>query len=306
MVVDIYKENFLKDKRVIIALSMVSCFLWGSAFPAIKVGYNFFHIHENDTYKKILFAGYRFFIAASIIMLALMLLKKKIKVSADEIKSLVFIGIVQTTLQYMFFYIGLSNTTGVKGSILSSGGTFFSVIIAHYIYKNDRLNLRKIFGLLFGFMGIIILNIRNTTGYGGFSIRGEGFLIFSCLLASIGSIYGKKISKSVPPVLLTGYQMLIGALFLIIVGRLGSGSFTLKFTTRGSILLLYMALISAVAVSIWTLLIKYNAVGKISIYQFAIPVFGTIISSIVLNENLLNINTLVALALVSIGVIIIT
>ncbi len=63
------------------------------------------------------------------------------------------LGATQTALQYVFFYIGVANTTGVKSSIMNSTVTFFSVILAHYIYKNDKLSMQKIMGCIVGFIG---------------------------------------------------------------------------------------------------------------------------------------------------------
>ena len=73
-----------------------------------------------------------------------------------------------------------------------------------------------------------------------------------------------------------------------------------------SVLLLgYMVIISSVAFALWTNLIKYNKVGVISIYNFLIPVFGTILSGIFLKENIFKINILVSLLFVSVGIILI-
>ncbi len=67
--------------------------------------------------------------------------------------------------------------------------------------------------------------------------------------------------------------MFIGSLFLIIAGSLGLEK-GITFTIEGFGLLLYLGFISAAAFSMWTILLKYNGVGKISIYKFTIPIFG--------------------------------
>ena len=77
------------------------------------------------------------------------------------------------------------------------------------------------------------------------------------------------------------------------------------FTVQSSALLLYMALLSTVAFSIWAELIKYNPVGRIAVYSFSIPVFGVVFSAIFLNEHVLSWQNLAALVLVSIGIIIV-
>ena len=56
----------------------------------------------------------------------------------------------------MFFYIGLAYATGVKSSIMNATGTFFSVLLAHFIYKNDRLSFNKALGCMIGFAGVLV------------------------------------------------------------------------------------------------------------------------------------------------------
>ena len=45
--------------------AMVSCFLWGSAYPMIKLGYEEFEISSDMTATQILFAGIRFTLAGT-------------------------------------------------------------------------------------------------------------------------------------------------------------------------------------------------------------------------------------------------
>ena len=66
-----------------------------------------------------------------------------------------------------------------------------------------------------------------------------------------------------------------------------------------------MALISTAAFSLWTLLLKYNPVGKVAIYGFTIPVFGVALSGLFLGEQIVTVKNLSALLLVSIGILIV-
>ena len=68
------------------------------------------------------------------------------------------------------------------------------------------------------------------------------------------------------------------------------------------LLLGYLAVLSAMAFTIWTLLLKYNPVAKISIYNSLTPVFGALCSAVVLGERFFSIKNLAALALVCGGV----
>ena len=88
---------------------------------------------------------------------------------------------------------------------------------------------------------------------------------------------------------------------LTVCGFSLGGSLT-NFNLQSISLLIYMGLLSAIAFCLWTLLLKYNKVGKIAVFNFLTPVFGSILSAIFLNENIFNSKTIIALILVCIGI----
>ncbi|MBS5937624.1 DMT family transporter [Clostridium sp.] len=297
------KTKFFTNRINIIVIAIICTFLWGSAFPAIKVGYELFDIASNDVGTKLIFAGYRFFLAGVFILIIKLAMKESIfNLNLKDIKEITILGLGQTTLQYIFFYLGMTYTTGVRGSIINGTGTFFSIILAHFIYKNDRLNFNKVIGCVVGFLGVIIVNLGTSSVLeGGISFRGEGFIMLAAFMLSISSIYSKKISQNKDAYLLTAYQLSIGGLVLTIIGYVLGGSLR-NFTFASTSLLIYMALLSSVAFALWSQLLKYNKVGVISVFNFLIPVFGTILSAIVLKENIFDIKILIALLLVCLGI----
>lgn len=104
--------------------------------------------------------------------------------------------------------------------------------------------------------------------------------------------------------MISGYQLFIGSIFLILTGFIG-GARGLEFTPKGSVLLLYLGFISAAAFSIWTVLLKYNGIGKVTIYKFSIPLFGVFLSYAFLNERVIGTKVIMAVILVIAGIIII-
>ncbi|MCC8016048.1 MAG: EamA family transporter [Clostridiales bacterium] len=48
--------------------------------------------------------------------------------------------------------------------------------------------------------------------------------------------------------------------------------------------MLYLALISAVAYTVWSLLLRYNPVSKVAVMGFTNPIFGVLLSALILGE----------------------
>ncbi len=278
------------------------CLLWGSAYPAIKNGYEIFAIATDDLPGKIVFAGYRFIIAGLLLLAFAAMQGKPVgRLSRTQFSQLAVLGVTQTALQYIFFYIGLAYTTGVKGSIMNATGTFFSVLLAHFIYHNDRLSMNKIVGCVLGFAGVMVVNFNSQLMDFSFSWMGDGFVVLAAFILSAASLYGKRISQTVDPTIMTGWQLATGGVVLTLGGYLSGG--TLAFHGWESVAILgYLALLSSVAFALWSLLLKYNRVGMIAPFNFLIPVSGAVLSAIFLQESILEWRYALALVLVCFGI----
>lgn len=297
---------FFSNRKVVVLLASLCCLLWGSAYPAIKNGYAMFAIAPDDIPTKMLFAGYRFAFAGLLLLIMAAFTNRDVfSLSWRNLRQVTALGLTQTSIQYVFFYVGLSNTTGVKGSIMNATGTFFSVLMAHFIYQNDRLSRNKVLGCLLGFGGVMVVNFNRELLDFHFTMLGEGFVVIAAFVLSAGTIYGKRISQKMDSVVLTGYQLTIGGVALVGAGEALGGSLT-GFTLQSSALLLYMVLLSSVAFALWTILLKYNRVGLVAVFNFLIPVFGAVLSAIFLGETILEWKNVVALALVCSGIWLVT
>ena len=136
------KNINLTNRFVVCMLAMICCILWGSAFPSIKLGYRFFHIPSDAITSQILFAGMRFFLAGILTILFSSLLNKKYLVpKKSSFPKIVRLSLVQTVAQYIFFYIGLAHTTGVKSSIITASNVFLALLIPSLILKQEKLTL---------------------------------------------------------------------------------------------------------------------------------------------------------------------
>lgn len=299
-------QKLFSKKWIVFATAVLCTLLWGSAFPGIKTGYCMFRIASQDTADQLMFAGARFLIAGILTLLISFFVEKK-EHKKERRKQwpkgqIVLVAFVQTALQYIFYYIGMAHVTGVKGAILNGSTAFFCVVTA-CIFYHESINGRKIAGCLLGLLGVFVVNLGKGSIGGSFSFLGEGFMLCSAVSSALGSLCNKEAAKKMGPVTLCGWQLILGAVLLIGVGFLFGGRISiLEVPATGWLLLLYLAFLSAAAFSLWTVLLKYNPMGRVTVFNFLIPVFGSLLSVIFLKDSLRNVNTLFALLLVCAGI----
>ena len=297
------KTSILQKQSMVVIVAIFCCLLWGSAFPCIKVGYHLFEIPAGDSSSQILFAGIRFMLAGFMVIFAGSLLQgRMLKPSKNAISKVLKLCMVQTVMQYIFFYIGVAHITGVKGSIVNAVNVFFTILVSCLLFRLEKLDKQKLFGCIIGFAGVVVVNLGGQFDM-SFTLLGDGFLMISAFAYALSSVLIKIYGKDENPVMLSGYQFAAGGLIMIVAGLLMGGRLN-AVTIQGIGLLLYMAFISAGAYTLWSLLLKYNPVSKVAVFGFCTPIFGVILSALILGEGTsFKPQTLLALAFVCVGII---
>ena len=288
---------------VVWLMAMTCCALWGSAFACIKTGYRIFSIAETDVASQILFAGTRFLLSG-ILTVAFTCIRER-KVLIPALPSWKYIGAVsvfQTMGQYIFFYISMAHLSGVKGTILDGINPMVAILVAVYVFHLERMTWNKALGCIVGFLGLLAVTLNGETLTPEIHLIGEGTMLIAAICASVASVLMRKFSQHEDPVVLTGYQFILGGLVMIAGGLLAGGRLEL-LSFWGIPLLIYMAMISAVAFSLWGILLKHNPVSRISVFGFMTQIFGVVISAVVLQEyDRLQPTVLIALGLVCLGI----
>ncbi len=299
------ERSVLTRKAAVIPLTMLCCLLWGSAFPCIKLGYGYSGIGSDDTASQILYAGLRFTLAGVLaLIMGSLTARKPLIPRRKAVPKIVMLSLFQTILQYTFFYIGLARSTGMKSSVITASNVFLSILVASLIFRTEKLTFRKILGCAAGFSGVVLINLSGIGG--GFRLTGEGFVFLSALSYAFSAALIKRFSAEEDPVMLSGWQFIIGGTFMTILGLVLGGRIG-TVDLRGAAMLVYLAIVSAAAFSIWGTLLKHNPVSMISVFGFMNPVFGVILSFLLLSERSEAgpLRVVAALGLVALGIVIV-
>lgn len=279
------KKKILTKPLVVCLLAMICCLLWGSAFPCIKIGYRLFAIAGTDRPTQILFAGCRFVLAGTLTLLIGSLIARRPLLPPEKsFGDIMTLSLFQTILQYLFFYMGLAGTSGVKASIITATNVFWAILVATLIFHQEKLTVRKIIGCLLGFSGVVMVNLAGARLTGGFTLTGDGFILFSAIAAAVSSSLIKGYSQKYDPVTLSGWQFVAGGLVMILAGLVLGGRLALPSPAALG-MLLYLGFLSATAYTLWSVLLKYNPVSTVLVYGFMNPIAGVLLSALLLGET---------------------
>ena len=286
------KTPFIATLPGVVLACLASCFLWGSAFPCVKIGYELFGVDAADVPSILAFAGTRFVIAGLMVVAGVSLATRRAFVpERRDLPAIGALSLFQTVLQYILFYVGLANCAGVTSSILEASNSFLCVLLAALVFRFEQLTGRKVLGCAIGFAGVVLVNVTGESGGLSFTLAGEGMVLASTLAAATSSNLAKRFSREHDPVLLSGWQFVLGGAVLLVAGLALGGRVA---PAEG-------------AYSLWSLALAANPVSRVAVFGFMNPVFGVLLSAVLLGETNVVSPAIAraALALVSLGIVIV-
>ena len=257
---------------------LMLCIIWGSTWLGIKMG-----LQDSP---PILSAGLRFLIASGILYLFAQIKGIAFKKSREKFKHIFLPGFLYF-LSYAFIYWGEQYISSGLMAILFSTLPFFVALFAFFLLKNENLGFWRIFGLILGFLGIVIIFSENL--HSGLPKNSLGMLAAtgSSICSALSTVLIKKNLKEVDAVVAATLQMAIGTVFLLITGftleRLSD--FKITFNSIGA--LLYLAIFgSAIAFSSYYWLLKKMEATKISVIAFITPMVAVFLGWLILDEKI--------------------
>jgi drug/metabolite transporter (DMT)-like permease len=280
----------------VVVFALTAAIAWGWAFPLIKVGFSAFGITPDMTGSKMLFAGIRFAAAGLIVLSVARSSGRSFRTSRlIDWRFILAFALMNTTLHYFFFYVGMSHSEGSRAAILNSLSTFLVVLLACACFKSDKLTTRKILGCAIGFSGILALNlggadsgnsnVQLVAGEQSSSIwLGDGMIILNAICGACANLMTRGLSRRVDVFVGTGYSLTIGGLLLIIPGLVFGGTLP-QVNVLGIVCLLLLIAISAIGFTLYNKLLSCNPVGKVAIYNSLIPIVGAVTSCLCLGET---------------------
>jgi len=174
-------------------LAIAACLLWSSAFVGIKIGLPYT--------TPLQFAGIRFFISGLLVLpVAVYYNPRFLQIFREHFRFILFLGLLQTFLQYALFYTGIDKVPGSVGAIVIGSGPLFIAIVAHFFVPGDTMNLKKAGIILFGFSGIILVSLGRNEGI-DHAVRLVGILILvgNNIISGISNVIIALEKKKIPP-----------------------------------------------------------------------------------------------------------
>lgn len=255
--------------------------VWGLNVTATKILVTHF--------MPVTITGIRVLTAGLTVFLLLSLIKKVRKLTRKEFWYVFLASIFNVVAHHYFLSIGLTGTTATNGGLIMGMSPLLTTILA-ISFLGTPLTLLKAVGLLLGFSGVAFIVLEGSQ-VAGISF-GDGYILLSVLTQAVSFILIKRVAHTLDPRLMTGYMMVVGSLFLIVIGlfKEPEGFAGVIENSTVSLWLIYFAS-ACIATAVGHML--YNeAIGKIGASESSIfinlnPFFALVGAYLFLGEQIL-------------------
>jgi drug/metabolite transporter (DMT)-like permease len=263
--------------------------IWGSSFLFIRIG-----VEQLPPFQLVFI---RTGIAAVGLNIVVYLRGKRLPTDWRGIGDLLFLGGVNTVLPFALITWGETHIESGLASVLQGTAALFTLVIAHFAFADERISLRKIAGLLIGFLGVVVLASRSA---GGELIRtdstahllGQLAIIAASFCYALGGTYGRKVMQNqLDPIVVAAGAMtvatIISGTITYVSSTLGGpppvGFDQLESRVLGATLALGLVNTFGAYLIFYPLVAALGA-ARTSMVTYVIPVIGLVLGAIFLGE----------------------
>ncbi len=220
----------------------------------------------------------------------------------------IVMGLIGTAIPMNAFIASLAYISGGLAAIIGAAGPAFTVLLAHFLLKDERMTWQKGLGVALALSGAIILSLRGESGLeGGGEQAYIGYLLVigSNISSSFGIIYARTFLKGANTFQVTSVRVLTAGIITLPIAWLVSGIDFSEVTRVGITSLFYSAIISSFIGFILSLYIVTNfGVATSIMTNYVVPVVAAVGGILILDEQV-TLGMLGGMAVIAVGVYII-
>jgi len=268
-----------------IALVFLTFFIWSTTFTLGKV---------TLAYAPPLYlTGIRMLFAGVLILLFLVCFRRQsLKLTRAHILPILLLSITAVYLTNAFEFWGLQYLTAAKACFIYSLSPFLSALFSYLQFK-EKMTVKKVIGLVMGFLGFIPVMLQQSGGEQAFG--GAAFFSWpeiALMIAVVTSVYGwvllRKLGKEgVSPLMANGTSMCIGGAFALIHSWTLEGGFFPVSNPIGFFegVFLMIVISNLLCYNLYGFLLKRFTATFLSFAGLLTPLFAAFFGYIVLGES---------------------
>jgi drug/metabolite transporter (DMT)-like permease len=199
---------------------------------------------------------------------------------------LLVLGIANIAIPFFLISWGELSIDSAVASILNATVPLFTILIAHYLLRDDKMTAPKVLGLLIGFAGVVVLMSKDIGASLG-SILGQLAIVLASAFYAGGAVYARKTTQEMPGILRSAGPLLPATVVMWLAMFMIENPVKLPQLGITWIALLFLGVLgSGFAFVLSYYLLHEIGPTRTSMVTYLFPLGGVILGVIFLNEQL--------------------
>ncbi len=259
---------------------LILCLIWGSTWLFIKLGL--------EDLPPISFAGIRFVVAATILLIFLAVRRTPLPRARRDWWLILYTGLLSFSINYGAVFWGEQRISSGLAAILQAIIPVFGLLIAHYHLPAEQITWAKLGGVLLGIAGVALICWDQLHGGGRAAVAGSIVIVAGAFAVAYSNVLIKLRGGHIEPAVLAAGQMICGLVPLLLVGYATEGSpFKFHWTLRAVVSLCYLAVVgSCIAFLLYYWLVRNMDVTKTMYISLVTPALAVLLGMFWLHERL--------------------
>ena len=252
--------------------------IWSSSFMWIKIAL--------EEVGPITLVAFRALFGLAFGIIVILIQRVQLPRTFKEWLPLLVVGLTNVAIPFFLISWGEQSIDSAVASILDATVPLFTILIAHFLLRDDKMTVPKVLGLVVGFAGIVILMSKDL-GASSSSLLGQIAVVVASLFYAISAVYIRKTTEDVPGILRSAGPLVSASVVMWLGSFLFESPVTLPQLGITWVALLFMGVLgSGLAFVMAFYLIHEIGPTRTSMVTYLFPLGGVILGVIVLREQL--------------------
>ena len=228
-------------------------------------------------------------LAALALLFLMKMLGQGIQLNRQILKAFFGMSFLNNVVPFSLIVWGQQHIASGVASILNATTPLFTMLVAHWFTTDEKINPRRLLGVLTGMGGVGLMMGLDSMESSGFHLLGQSAILLAAFSYGLAGVYGKRFAQlEIPPLATATGQLCASSIILIPLTLWIDQPWTMALPSivgMGS--LLGIALLStALAYVIYFSLLKTAGATNLLLVTLLIPVSAIILGLFLMDESL--------------------
>ena len=196
-------------------------------------------------------------------------------------------GLINNLIPFSLIFWGQTQIASGLASVLNATSPLWTVVLAHFLTRDERMTPNKLAGVLFGLLGVVVVIGPDVLGGLGLNVLAQFAVIGAALSYAFAGIYGKRFKDRSPYVAAAG-QVTATTLMMLPIALWVDRPWLSPVpgaATWGAVLAIGL-LSTAVAYGIYFRLLAIAGATNVLLVTLLVPISALLLGALILGERI--------------------